>query len=332
MASTARFDVVAIGNAIVDVIARAEDALIEAEGLTKGSMRLIDAAEATRLYAAMGPAVEMSGGSAANTLAGMAALGRRCAFIGQVADDQLGHVFTHDLRALGVAYDTPPLGGGAPTARCLILVTPDGQRTMNTFLGASHLLEQAMIDEAVIADSDILYLEGYLWDPPLSRAAMRRAIDVARDAGRKVAFTLSDAFIIDRHGEDFRALIAEGLFDILFANEVEIKALAGEADFEAAVAKVAADVPLLVVTRSEKGAIAIMGGTRTEVGAEPIDAVVDTTGAGDLFAAGFLAGQAEGRTIADCLTMGAICAREIIAQVGPRAQTDLKAEVAARLG
>ncbi|MGV1684880.1 adenosine kinase [Sphingopyxis sp. NJF-3] len=332
MASTARFDVVAIGNAIVDVIARAEDALIEAEGLTKGSMRLIDAAEATRLYAAMGPAVEMSGGSAANTLAGMAALGRRCAFIGQVADDQLGHVFTHDLRALGVAYDTPPLGGGAPTARCLILVTPDGQRTMNTFLGASHLLEQAMIDEAVIADSDILYLEGYLWDPPLSRAAMRRAIDVARDAGRKVAFTLSDAFIIDRHGEDFRALIVEGLFDILFANEVEIKALAGEADFEAAVAKVAADVPLLVVTRSEKGAIAIMGGTRTEVGAEPIDAVVDTTGAGDLFAAGFLAGQAEGRTIADCLTMGAVCAREIIAQVGPRAQTDLKAEVAARLG
>ena len=332
MASTARFDVVAIGNAIVDVIARAEDALIEAEGLTKGSMRLIDAAEATRLYAAMGPAVEMSGGSAANTLAGMAALGRRCAFIGQVADDQLGHVFTHDLRALGVAYDTPPLSSGAPTARCLILVTPDGQRTMNTFLGASHLLDQAMIDEAVIADSDILYLEGYLWDPPLSRAAMRRAIEVARGAGRKVAFTLSDAFIIDRHGEDFRALIGEGLFDILFANEVEIKALAGDEDFEAAVAKVSAEVPLLVVTRSEKGAIAIMKGVRTEVGAEPIDTVVDTTGAGDLFAAGFLAGQAEARSIADCLKMGAICAREIIAQVGPRAQSDLKAEVAARLG
>ncbi|SKB42505.1 adenosine kinase [Sphingopyxis flava] len=332
MASTARFDVVAIGNAIVDVIARAEDALIEAEGLTKGSMRLIDAAEATRLYAAMGPAVEMSGGSAANTLAGMAALGRRCAFIGQVADDQLGHVFTHDLRALGVAYETPPLSSGAPTARCLILVTPDGQRTMNTFLGASHLLDQAMIDEAVIADSDILYLEGYLWDPPLSRAAMRRAIEVARGAGRKVAFTLSDAFIIDRHGEDFRALIREGLFDILFANEVEIKALAAEEDFEAAVAKVAAEVPLLVVTRSEKGAIAIMDGVRTEVGAEPIDTVVDTTGAGDLFAAGFLAGQAEGRSIANCLTMGAVCAREIIAQVGPRAQSDLKAEVAARLG
>jgi sugar/nucleoside kinase (ribokinase family) len=332
MASTARFDVVAIGNAIVDVIARADDALITAEGLTKGSMRLIDAEEAERLYAAMGPAIEMSGGSAANTLAGMAALGQRCSFIGQVADDQLGHVFTHDLRALGVAYETPPLGEGAPTARCLILVTPDGQRTMNTFLGASHLLEQSMIDEEWIADSDILYLEGYLWDPELSRAAMRRAIDVSRAAGRKVAFTLSDAFIIDRHGADFRKLIAEGLFDILFANEVEICALAETGDFEAAVASVAAQVPLLVVTRGSHGALAIIGGERTEVGAEPIDTVVDTTGAGDLFAAGFLSGQAQGRSIADCLTMGAVCAREIIAQVGPRAQTDLKATVAARLG
>ena len=332
MASTARFDVVAIGNAIVDVLARADDALITAEGLTKGSMRLIDAEEAERLYAAMGPAVEVSGGSAANTLAGMAALGERCAFIGQVADDQLGHVFTHDLRALGVAYETPALKEGAPTARCLILVTPDGQRTMNTFLGASHLLDQAMIDEDWIADAEILYLEGYLWDPELSRAAMRRAIDVSRAAGRKVAFTLSDAFIIDRHGADFRALIAEGLFDILFANEVEIQALAEIEDFEAAVAKIAPQVPLLVVTRGAHGALAIQGGARTEVGAEPIDQVVDTTGAGDLFAAGFLSGLAEGRSMADCLTMGAVCAREIIAQVGPRAQTDLKAKVAARLG
>ncbi|SEH16137.1 Sugar or nucleoside kinase, ribokinase family [Sphingopyxis sp. YR583] len=332
MASTARFDVVAIGNAIVDVLARADDALIEAEGLTKGSMRLIDGEEAERLYAAMGPAVEVSGGSAANTLAGMAALGERCAFIGQVADDQLGHVFTHDLRALGVAYETPPLKEGAPTARCLILVTPDGQRTMNTFLGASHLLEQRMIDEAWIADSEILYLEGYLWDPELSRAAMRRAIDVSRAAGRKVAFTLSDAFIIDRHGADFRKLITEGLFDILFANEVEICALAETEDFEAAVAKIAPQVPLLIVTRGSDGAIALQGGTRTEVGAEPIDTVVDTTGAGDLFAAGFLSGLADGRPIGDCLTMGAVCAREIIAQVGPRAQVDLKAKVAERLG
>ena len=332
MASTARFDVVAIGNAIVDVLARADDALITAEGLTKGSMRLIDAEEAERLYAAMGPAVEVSGGSAANTLAGMAVLGERCAFIGQVADDQLGHVFTHDLRALGVAYETPALKEGAPTARCLILVTPDGQRTMNTFLGASHLLDQAMIDEDWIADAEILYLEGYLWDPELSRAAMRRAIDVSRAAGRKVAFTLSDAFIIDRHGADFRALIAEGLFDILFANEIEIQALAETDDFEAAVAKIAPQVPLLVVTRGAHGALAIQGGARTEVGAEPIDQVVDTTGAGDLFAAGFLSGLAEGRSMRDCLTMGAVCAREIIAQVGPRAQTDLKAKVAERLG
>ncbi len=203
---------------------------------------------------------------------------------------------------------------------------------MNTFLGASHLLDQAMIDEAWIADAKILYLEGYLWDPPLSRAAMRRAIDVSRAAGRKVAFTLSDAFIIDRHGEDFRKLIAEGLFDILFANEVEICALAETDDFEAAVAKIAPQVPLLVVTRGADGAIALVDGTRTEVGAEPIDHVVDTTGAGDLFAAGFLAGHAEGRSMHDCLTMGAVCAREIIAQVGPRAQTDLKAKVAERLG
>ncbi|MDO9368890.1 MAG: adenosine kinase [Sphingopyxis sp.] len=332
MASTARFDVVAIGNAIVDVLARADDALIAAEGLTKGSMRLIDAEEAERLYEAMGPAVEVSGGSAANTLAGMAVLGQRCAFIGQVADDQLGHVFSHDLRAIGVAYETPPLSQGAPTARCLILVTPDGQRTMNTFLGASHLLDQSMIDEEWIAASEILYLEGYLWDPELSRAAMRRAIDVSRASGRKVAFTLSDAFIIDRHGADFRKLIAEGLFDILFANEVEICALAETEDFEAAVASVAAQVPLLVVTRGSHGAIALTDGIRTEVGAEPIDVVVDTTGAGDLFAAGFLSGQTQGRSIADCLTMGAVCAREIIAQVGPRAQTDLKTKIAERLG
>ena len=196
----------------------------------------------------------------------------------------------------------------------------------------SHLLEQRMIDEAWIADAEILYLEGYLWDPELSRAAMRRAIDVSRAAGRKVAFTLSDAFIIDRHGADFRKLIGAGLFDILFANEVEICALAETGDFEAAVAKVAPQVPLLVVTRGAHGAIALRDGIRTEVGAEPIETVVDTTGAGDLFAAGFLSGLAEGRPIKDCLTMGAVCAREIIAQVGPRAQTDLKALIAARLG
>ena len=331
MASTARFDVVAVGNAIVDVLARADDALIAAEGLAKGSMRLIDAAEAERLYAAMGPAIEMSGGSAANTLAGLAALGQRCGFIGQVAADQLGQVFAHDMTALGVDFTTRTREGEPPTARCLILVTPDGQRTMNTFLGASQYLPASALDEAMIADADILYLEGYLWDPAEPRAAMRRAIEVSRGAGRKIAFTLSDAFVIDRHGDDFRALIAAGQIDILFANEVEVSALTGEADFEAAVAKLAPQVPLLVVTRGAHGAIAVTGGTRTEVAAEPIDNVVDTTGAGDLFAAGFLSGFVQGRSIADCLTMGAVCACEIIAQVGPRAQTDLKAKVAVRL-
>ncbi|MDP3783041.1 MAG: adenosine kinase [Sphingopyxis sp.] len=332
MASTARFDVVAIGNAIVDVLARADDALIERENLVKGSMRLIDADEAERLYGAMGPAIEMSGGSAANTLAGMAALGRRCGFIGQVADDQLGHVFTHDLTALGVAFDTPPTDGGAPTARCLILVTSDGQRTMNTFLGASQNLGRESLDAALIADADILYLEGYLWNADASRAAMAEAIGLAKAAGRRVAFTLSDTFVVAGHGEDFRRMTAARDIDILFANEAELLVLAQEGDFETALAKVAADVPLLVATRGAHGAVAVTNGERTAVAAEAIDDVVDTTGAGDLFAAGFLSGLAEGRPIADCLTMGAVCAREIIAQVGPRAQTDLRAKVAERLG
>lgn len=331
MTPSKRYDVVAIGNAIVDVIARTEDAFISARGLAKGSMQLIDTAEAEALYNAMGPGVEVSGGSAANTLAGMAALGHRCGFIGQVADDQLGKVFTHDLRAVGVHYETPALSAGAPTARCLILVTPDGQRTMNTFLGASHLLSSAMIDESLIAAADILYLEGYLWDPELSRAAMRRAIDIARSAGGQVAFTLSDAFIIERHGDDFRALIADGQFDILFANESEICALAKSDDFDAAVAAIAPQVPLLVVTRSEHGAIAVQGGVTTVVAAEPVAHVVDTTGAGDLFAAGFLSGLAQGRTTHDCLTIGAVCAGAIIAQIGPRAQIDIKQLVNARL-
>jgi len=241
-------------------------------------------------------------------------------------------VFTHDLRALGVDYTTPPLNEGAPTARCLILVTPDGQRTMNTFLGASHLLDREMIDEDMIAAGAILYLEGYLWDPELSRAAMRRAIDVARGVGRKVAFTLSDAFIIDRHGDDFRALMAESLFDILFANETEICALAKLDDFDAAVAAIAPLVPLLIVTRGEHGAIAVADGVRTSVNAERVSAVVDTTGAGDLFAAGFLSGLVRGEAMERCLIMGAVCAGIIIAQIGPRAQTDLLTAVAKRLG
>ncbi len=327
-----RLDVLAIGNAIVDVIASADDAFIAAEGLPKGSMRLIDAEEATRLYDHMGPAREISGGSAANTVAGIAMLGGRTGFIGQVAEDQLGEVFRHDIRAIGVEFETPAADLGAPTARCLILVTPDAQRTMNTFLGASQFLPAGALDPKQVEDAAILYLEGYLWDPEEPRAAMQRAIEIARGAGRKVAFTLSDTFCISRHRDGFLGLIDGGQIDILFANETEILALAGEEDFDAAISAVQAKVPTLVVTRSERGAIAVQGGNRVEVGAEPIDRVVDTTGAGDLFAAGFLAGQAQGRSLEQSLRMGAIAAAEVISHYGARPEADLKALVAEKLG
>ena len=331
-ASSATTDVIAIGNAIVDVMSPCEDALIEQLGMTRGGMMLIDTDQAHTLYQAMGPAREISGGSAANTLAGLAALGASCAFIGQVADDQLGEVFAHDIRAGGIAFDTPSRAGDPPTARCLIFVSPDGQRTMNTFLGASQFLPPAALDEQAIAQAQILYLEGYLWDPEQPRAAMRRAISAARAAGRKVAFTLSDAFVIARHGDDFRALIAAGEIDILFANEHELAALTGMDDFEAGFASLSATVPVLVVTRSEKGAVAIAAGERAEVPAEPVERVVDTTGAGDLFAAGFLFGHVRGRPLPECLRMGAICASEIISHYGARPEADLKALMKARLG
>lgn len=327
-----RFDVLAIGNAIVDVMAPADDALLANEGLTKGGMMLIDAERATSLYEAMGPAQEISGGSAANTLAGLAAMGCKCAFIGQVADDQLGEVFAHDVRALGIDYATPVRAGETPTARCLILVTPDGQRTMNTFLGASQFLPASALDPKMIADAAVLYLEGYLWDPEEPRAAMRAAIDAARSSGRKVAFTLSDAFVIDRHRADFLDLLDKGQIDILFSNEAEICSLAQVDDFEAAVATISAKLPTLVVTRSEHGAIAVQDGQRFAVPAEPIDKVVDTTGAGDLFAAGFLAGQAQGRDAETSLKMGAIAAAEIISHFGARSSADLKALIAQKLG
>lgn len=325
-------DVIAIGNAIVDVMAPCADDLIDQLGLVRGGMTLIDTARAKELYAAMGPAREISGGSAANTLAGLAALGAKCAFIGQVADDQLGEVFAHDIRAGGIDFATPVRAGDPPTARCLIFVTPDGQRTMNTFLGASQFLPPAALDEAAIAAAKVLYLEGYLWDPEEPRAAMRRAIAAAREAGRQVAFTLSDAFVIDRHGDDFRALIAEGQIDILFANHVELAALTGEDDFDAGLAALQDKVPVLVVTRSEHGAVAVANGRRTAVPAEPVARVVDTTGAGDLFAAGFLCGHVNDRPVDECLTLGAICAGEIISHFGARPEADLTALVKARLG
>jgi sugar/nucleoside kinase (ribokinase family) len=326
-----RYDVLAIGNAIVDVISETTDDFIDLEQLTKGGMQLIDADRATQLYSAMGPAREMSGGSAANTLAGLSMLGRQCAFIGQVADDQLGAVFAHDIRATGIDFDVPARESEPPTARCLILVTPDAQRTMNTFLGASQFLAASLIDKDLIQSAAILYLEGYLWDPEEPRAAMRAAIGHAKAAGRKVAFTLSDAFVIDRHRADFLALIDEGLIDILFANETEICSLNQTEDFEAAVAISAAKVPLLVVTKGAAGAIAVQDGVRSSVSAEPVSALVDTTGAGDLFAAGVLAGLSEDRSIADCLLMGAVCAAEVISHYGARPEADIAALVAARV-
>ena len=319
-----RYDIIAIGNAIVDVMAPCTDELIEELQLNRGGMTLVDEEGAQRLYDAMGPAREISGGSAANTLAGMAALGAQCAFIGQVAQDQLGEVFSHDIHAVGIDFDTPARAGHPSTARCLIFVSPDGERTMNTFLGASQFLPPAALDDAVIASAGILYLEGYLWDPEEPRSAMRRAIKVARAAGRKVAFTASESFVIDRHGDDFRALVAEGQIDILFVNEPELASLTGESDFEAGVASLTAKLPVLVATRGPKGAIAVAHGERAEVAAEPIEKVVDTTGAGDLFAAGFLTGHARGETLERCLRMGAICAAEIISHYGARPEADIK--------
>lgn len=319
------YDVVAIGNAIVDVIAQSDDAFLADHALTKGGMQLIDAETADTLYDHMGSGLEVSGGSAANTLAGLAALGRKCAFIGQLADDQLGRVFAHDIRALGVAFDTPLATDGAPTARCLILVTPDAQRTMNTFLGACQQLPAAALDPDTIRNAGILYLEGYLWDPEEPRQAMRAAIDIARAAGRKVAFTLSDGFVIDRHRADFLDLIDKGLIDILFSNEAEIQSLAQVDDFDAAVAKIAPRVPLLIATRSEQGAVAVQDGRRFTAPAAPVAQVIDTTGAGDLFAAGFLTAHVEGKPVEECLKLGAMAAAEVISHYGARPETDLKA-------
>ena len=324
MADT-RLDVLCIGNAIVDVIADATDDFLVAEGLAKGSMRLIDAEEAERLYAHMQPAREVSGGSAGNTAAGVAALGGRAGFIGQVAHDQLGQFYRHDLTAQGVEFTTPAADVGVPTARSMILVTPDGHRTMNTFLGAAQHLPSSALDEAQIASAAVLYLEGYLWDPETPRYAMVRAIEVARQAGRTVAFTLSDTFCVDRHRDGFKALLDEGRIDILFANQAEAEALAGVPHLDTAIDALRGKVETLVVTRSEHGAIATRAGERAEVPAEPVSEVVDTTGAGDLFAAGFLAGQARGKPLDQSLRLGAVAASEVIQHYGARPELDLAA-------
>src|SRR5438270_1747914 len=320
-----RLDVLCIGNAIVDVIANAGDDFLRDEGLVKGAMRLIDAEEAERLYAHMGPAHQVSGGSAGNTAAGVAALGGRAGFIGQVATDELGEFYHRDLTGAGVEFITAAADLGQPTARSMILVTSDGHRTMNTFLGAAQHLPSTALDEAQIRESAILYLEGYLWDPETPRYAMIGAIEVAREARRKVAFTLSDTFCVDRHRDGFNQLIDSGRVDILFANQAEIEALAGVPHLESAVGAVAPKVDTLVVTRSEHGALATSKGQRADVAAEPIKELVDTTGAGDLFAAGFLFATARGKSLEQSLQLGAICAAEVIQHYGARPEIDLRA-------
>jgi len=328
--TAATLDVVGIGNAIVDVLARADDAFIAAENLAKGTMTLIDEPRAHRLYERMGPGIEASGGSAANTIAGIASLGGKAAYIGKVADDELGEIFAHDLSATGVHYKTPPLKGGPATARCLILVTPDAQRTMNTFLGASVEFQPGDVDRDLVAAAQVTYLEGYLFDRPLAKEAFRQASQIAHEAARKVSLTLSDPFCVDRHRADFRDLI-RGHVDILFANEAEICSLYETKDFEQAAAAVRGEAEIAVLTRSEKGATVVTAKDRVVIPAAPVAKVIDTTGAGDLFASGFLHGFTQGKPLAHCARLGALCAAEIIAHFGARPETSLK-DLAAKAG
>lgn len=317
------FDVVGIGNAIVDVIAHADEGFLVREGLSKGTMALIDAARAETLYRRMGPAVESSGGSAGNTLAGLASLGGRGAYIGKVRDDLLGAVFRHDITALGVAFATPAAAAGPDTARCLILVTPDGQRTMSTYLGACVELGPDDIDAATITAAEITYLEGYLFDPPQAQAAFRKAAAIAHAAGRKVALSLSDPFCVGRHRAAFRDLVAREV-DVLFANEAEICALTETADFAAAAAAVRGQVAIAALTGSEKGSVIIAGEAEHRIAAAPVARVVDTTGAGDLYASGFLCGLTRGLPLPICGQLGSLCAAEIISHMGGRPEAELK--------
>ena len=318
-----RYDVVGIGNAIVDIIARCDEAFLSKHDLDKGFMRLIPAGEADRLYEAMGPAVERSGGSAANTIAGLASFGAKCAFIGKVAADQFGGIFHHDIRSLGVDYTTAPSTDGTPTARCLILVTPDGERTMNTYLGTSVDFAPADLDTSLIEAAKIVYLEGYLFDREEAKAAFKQAARLARRSGAKVALTLSDAFCVDRHRADFRNLIREGA-DIVFANEKEITTLYEVNSFEEAAAAALAVCELAILTRSEAGSVIVAAGETVAIGAEPVTDVVDVTGAGDLYAAGFLYGLTQGAPLETCGRLGSLAAAEVIGHIGARPEVSLR--------
>jgi sugar/nucleoside kinase (ribokinase family) len=315
---------VAIGDAIVDVIATCDDAFLIEHGLPRGGMQLLTAEEADALYAAMGPAREISGGSAANSMAGAAALGLDAAFVGQVADDQLGDIFAHDMVSLGVRFETPPLAAPPPTGRCLILVTPDAQRTMNTCPAASHELTPAALDPEMIRSANITFLEGYLWGPERPRAAMLEAARIAHAAGRTVAFTLSESLCLGDRREGVLGMIEGGTVDILFGNEDEVRHLTGCGDFVQCVEALSRHVATLVITRGAHGAVAVERDYIVEVPAAQVDRIVDTTGAGDLFAAGFLAARCRGRQLKACLDTGAIAAAEVISHFGARPEADLK--------
>jgi sugar/nucleoside kinase (ribokinase family) len=317
-----RFDVATIGNAIVDIITKSDDKFLQDQELIKGAMTLIDADRASSLYRKMGPAIEASGGSAANTAAGVASLGGRAAFIGKVAEDQFGGVFRHDIRAAGVAYDTPQATEGPPTARSLIFVTPDAQRTMQTYLGACLNLTPSDVDPDTIKGSKVIYLEGYLWDPPRAKEAFLQAARIAHGADRKVALTLSDSFCVERHRASFRDLV-EHHIDILIANEAEICSLWQVDSFDAALQATRGKCEVAALTRSEKGAVIFADGEVHVVDAAKVEKVVDTTGAGDLFAAGFLYGYTAGYNLFDAGRIGAIAAAEVISHIGPRPQTRL---------
>lgn len=317
------YDVVGIGNALVDVISHADDSFIHRESLVKGSMTLVDTERALHLYRALGSAVEMSGGSAANTVCGVSSFGGKAAYIGKVSGDDLGDVFGHDLLAVGVHFSPGKPLDGIPTGRCIIVVTPDAQRTMNTYLGVSSYMEPLDINEAVVANGRVLYMEGYLFDRDDAKAAFRHAAKVAHKAGREVSLTLSDSFCVDRHREDFRELVEDEV-DILFGNEHELMSLYELDTFEAAIAAIRRDSSLAIITRGEMGAMVITREAIVDIAVEPVNHVVDTTGAGDLFAAGFLFGYTNGFDLAESGRLGALAASEVISHVGPRPLVELK--------
>jgi sugar/nucleoside kinase (ribokinase family) len=325
-----QFDVLCIGNAIVDIIARCEENFLVENGIAKGAMNLIDADRAELLYSRMGPAIEASGGSAGNTAAGIASFGGRAAFFGKVSNDHLGHIYTHDIRAQGVAFDTRPLKAQPPTARSMIFVTPDGERSMNTYLGACVELGPEDVEADKASGAKVTYFEGYLWDPPRAKEAIRMTAQIAHAAGREVSMTLSDPFCVDRYRGEFLELMRSGTVDIVFANESELKSLYQTSSFEEGLELVRKDCRLAAVTRSEKGSVLVRGDETVAVEAIEIAELIDTTGAGDLYAAGFLYGYTNGRSLAECGALGSLAAGLVIQQIGPRPLASLREQAMQR--